>query len=54
MKPVILISYIMIASNYVQHEVNMHIFPFFSLTQIQVFINHTLYILIKIVILYIC
>ena len=53
MKPVILISYIMIIKNYVQHDVNMHLLPvFYSRSQIQVFINHTLFILIKIVILY--
>ena len=27
MKPVILISYIMITNNYVQHDINMHILP---------------------------
>ena len=54
MKPVTLMSYIMITSKYVKHDVYMHILPVFLLTQIHVFINHTLYILIKIVILYIC
>ena len=29
MKPVILISYIMITNNYIQHDVNMHIIPVF-------------------------
>ena len=29
MKPVVLISYIMITNNYVQHDVNIHILPVF-------------------------
>ena len=71
MKPVILISYIKITNNYIQHDVNMHILPVFSAdskssvhkpyiihsdkncNSSQVFIKHTLHIVIKIVILYV-